>query len=85
MVERVCRWLASRRLESPTLLLLEMSRPMNAVAAAGLTALNPAAWALGGEVTAEQCRRFAEYLERRGSIEWMAARVEEEAARRERP
>jgi len=85
VVERVCRWLAAREMETPALLLLDMSRPLNAVAAAGLTAFNPAVWALGGDATAEQCRHFAEYLERRGSIEWMAARIEEEAAKRNAP
>lgn len=81
VVERVCRWIAARRLETPATLLLEMSRPLNALASAGLTALNPAAWALGGEATAEDCRHLAEYLERRGAIEWMERRIEQLGAR----
>jgi hypothetical protein len=58
-------------------MLLDMCRPLNAVTAAGMQAFHPAVWALGSEVSTAQYEQLAEYLERRGALEWMADRIEQ--------
>lgn len=79
-VEWLCRKLAKRGLSTPALMLLEMSRPLNAVASAGMQAMQPAVWAIASGATTAHYEHLAAYLERRGSIEWMSKRVEELAA-----
>ena len=64
-------------MSTPALMLLEMSRPLNAVASAGMQAMQPAVWAIASGATTAHYEQLAAYLERRGSIEWMSKRVEE--------
>ncbi|HMN95078.1 MAG TPA: hypothetical protein PKC43_13955 [Phycisphaerales bacterium] len=76
IVERICRMVARPGMAMPAAMLLEMSRPLNAVGAAGLRMLHPAFWALAGPSQVGSYERFTAYLERRGSLEWMANRIE---------
>jgi hypothetical protein len=73
LVDRICSEVVRRRLTTPALLLLEMSRPLNYVSAQVLHFLQPFLSALGSTADAE---RFARFLERRGSIEYIADRIE---------
>ncbi|MFO0872414.1 MAG: hypothetical protein U0575_00395 [Phycisphaerales bacterium] len=84
-VEWLCRKLARRGMTTPSLMLLEMSRPLNAVASAGMQAMQPAVWAIASGATTAHFEQLAAYLERRGSIEWMATRVEQIARERDDP
>ena len=74
IVERVCRAIVERHLTLVALPLLEMCRPFNALAANSLYFLSPALSVL---LTGDDHRRFAEFLERRGSIDHLRQRIEE--------
>jgi hypothetical protein len=74
IVDRLCQEVVRRRLTVPAIAFLEMSRPLNFVAANTLHYFAPILSALG---TGEDHRRFAEFLERRGSIDHLCRRIEE--------
>lgn len=74
MVERVAREVIRRKLGTPALAFLEMSHPLNAVGANAVHFFTPLLSVL---YDVEGCRRFAEFLERRGSIEAICRRIEE--------
>ena len=78
LADRICREIVRRRLATPVLALLETVRPLNYVGAQALHVLAPIASTLldGGD-----CRRFALFLERRGSIDYLCRRIEEMEAR----
>lgn len=87
VVEWACREIARRRLSTPGLLFLEMSRPLNYVAAQTMHFFQPAFWAILRKQSVESYRHFSEFLERRGSLEYIIQRIEEledEAERSER-
>ena len=75
-VDWVCRQVARRRLTTPGLIALEMSRPLNFVAAQMMHVLSPGVWALLRRQSHEDYKHFAAFLERRGSIEYLARRIE---------
>lgn len=86
-VDWVCRQVARRRLTTPGLVFLETVRPLNYVGAQFLHVMAPAFWALSRELTYEHYTHFSAFLERRGSLEYMARRIEhfeEEFEREER-
>jgi hypothetical protein len=74
VVERVCVEIVRRHLTVPALGFLEMSRPLNGLAASAIHFFSPL---LSAVLTGDGHRRFAEFLERRGSIEFLCRRVEE--------
>jgi hypothetical protein len=74
IVDRVCLEIVRRHLTTPTLIFLEMSRPLNSLAANAIHFFSPILSVL---VTGEEHRRFAEFLERRGSIDHLCRRIEE--------
>lgn len=78
MLDRVCEEIVRRKLTTPALLFLEMSKPLNYVSAQALHFFHPIVAAV---FNAEGYRQFAEYLEKRGSIEWMCRRLEATEAR----
>ena len=83
LVDKICSEVVRRRLTTPALLLLEMSRPLNYVSAQFLHFLQPFLSVLGNTADAD---RFARFLERRGSIEYIADRIEAlDAEGRSRP
>jgi hypothetical protein len=74
VVERLCREIVRRRLSAAALVALETARPLNSLAAQAIWVLSPL---LTTFVTAEDQRRFAPFLERRGSIDFLCRRIEE--------
>lgn len=74
LAERLCREIVRRELVMPAVAFLEMSRPLNALGAQALHFFTPL---LSAIFDARQCRRIAEFLERRGSIDWLCRRLEE--------
>ena len=73
IVERVCREIVRRRLVAPAILALEMGRPLNHLSAQVLHFFQPFVTVLGGVAAYDQ---FASFLERRGSVDYMIARIE---------
>jgi len=85
LVERLCAEIARRRLTTPALLMLEMSRPLNYVSAQMLHFFQPFAAIV---TDAAGYQQFAEFLEQRGSIDYICLRLQAaegaEAGRRKR-
>jgi hypothetical protein len=71
-IDRLCQAIARRRLATPALVFLEMARPLNFCASQALHALTPLLALLGG---GGQCGDLAEFLERRGAVEYLVERV----------
>ena len=75
--EKVCREVVRRRMTVPAVMLLEMSRPLNYLGAQalhffqpfGTVLIEPGAW-----------ETFANFLERRGSVEYLARLIEDAEA-----
>jgi hypothetical protein len=77
IVERLCRILVRRRMQVPALAFLEMSRPLNRVAAQALYFFQPVA---SLALTGDDYNRFARFLEKSGSIDYLCRRIEDLAA-----
>jgi len=75
-VDRFCREVARRHLATPALVALEMGRPLNFLASQTLQFFAPAVWAVARQQTHEHYLAFAEFLERRGSVDHLASRIE---------
>jgi hypothetical protein len=73
VVERICREVVRRRMVTPALLMLEMSRPLNYVSAQFLHFLQPI---VTFSTNAGEYKEFTEFLEHRGSIEYISRRLE---------
>ena len=58
----------------PALAFLEMSRPLNSLGAQALHFFTPVLSAMFDQ---RQCELVAEFLDRRGSIDWLCERLEE--------
>ncbi len=77
VVEWACREIARRRLTTPGLLFLEMSRPLNYVAAQTMHFFQPAFWALLRRQSYENYLHFSEFLEKRGAMDYLIQRIEQ--------
>jgi len=77
VVERLCRVLVRRRMHVPAQAFLEMSRPLNRVAAQALYFFQPVA---SLALTGDDYNRFARFLEKSGSIDYLCRRIEDLAA-----
>jgi hypothetical protein len=73
-VDAVCRQIVKRHLTTPTLLFLEMSRPLNYL---GSQLLHFFAPVLSVLTSRQGHRHFAAFLEHRGSIDYLCRRIEE--------
>jgi precorrin-6B methylase 2 len=73
VVDIVAREIARRRLTTPALVFLEMSRPINYVASQAMHFLQPIASVVLDTGGYEQ---FAKFLEHRGSIDFLCRRIE---------
>jgi hypothetical protein len=83
IIERLVREVVRRRLTTPALLTLELGRPLNYVSAQVLHFFQPI---LGAVTDAASYEEFTAFLERRGSLDYLSARIEEverECERRE--
>ena len=81
-VDKVCAEIVRRRLTTPTLLFLEMSRPLNCLSAQALHFFAPFVEVLTDSAAH---RHFAAFLEQRGSVDYLCRRIEELEAASERP
>jgi hypothetical protein len=76
VVDAFCRWFARRHLTTPGLMLMEVARPLNWVAAQAGHFFSPGLWAVTPEQVHRKYRTFIGYLEQRGSIEYICRRIE---------
>ena len=76
-VEWLCKQVAKRHLTTPGLIGLEMSRPLNWIAAQTMHYTSPGIWAIAPKHIHENYKHFASFLERRGSIDYLCRRIEE--------
>lgn len=74
IVDRVCREVVRRRLTAPALVALEMSRPLNFVTAQAIHFFDPVLQTFGD---VQAAREFANFLEQRGSVDYLAKRIAE--------
>ncbi len=75
-VDWFCKQVAKRHLTTPGLIALEMSRPLNFIAAQAMQFFSPGVWAIARQQTYDEYRQFAEFLEQRGSNEYLCRRIE---------
>lgn len=73
LADRIAGVVARRGLAVPAVMLLEMSRPLNYVAAQALHGLTPILGSLVGDA---RVRGFAELLEQRGAVDYLCERLE---------
>ena len=76
-VEWVCAQVAKRHLTLPGLIALEMMRPLNWIGAQVMHMTSPGVWAIAPKHLYGGYKNFAEFLEKRGSVEYMCRRIEE--------
>ena len=74
VADRICRELVRRRLATPALMFLEMSRPLNFLGSQLLHFLSPM---LSGLTQSHGHRHLAAFLEHRGSVDYLCRRIEE--------
>ncbi len=77
IVDRLARIVAERQMTVPAIAFLEMSRPLNRIAAQTLVFFEPVA---SVALTGDDYKRFARFLERSGSIDYLCRRIEDLAA-----
>ncbi len=75
-VDWFCRQIAKRHLTTPALIGLEMSRPLNFISSSAMHFFSPAVWAIAKQQTLENYNNFAQFLENRGSVDYLCARIE---------
>ena len=73
-VDIICREIVSRHLTTPALMALEMSRPLSYIGSQALHCFSPFVSAL---TDSDRHEHFAQFLEHRGSIEYICQRIEE--------
>lgn len=74
VADGICRELVRRRLTTPALMFLEMSRPLNFLGSQLLHFLSPV---LSGLTQSHGHRHLAAFLEHRGSVDYLCRRIEE--------
>jgi hypothetical protein len=78
IVERLCQQVVARGMTTPALVFLETARPLNYVSSQVLQFFNPILTLVADPAA---CRELAEFLEHRGSIDYLCRRIEEIAGR----
>ena len=73
VVQRVCRAIAARRMTTPALMFLEITRPLNYLGAQVMHFLAPIVTVA---VDAEGYRQFSAFLEHRGSVDYLCRQLE---------
>lgn len=76
-VDWFCRQVAKRRLATPGMVALEVSRPLNFIGSQVMLFFSPAVWALARRQGYENYKQFAAFMEKRGSIDYLIRRIEE--------
>jgi hypothetical protein len=75
-VDWICKQVARRHLTTPSLIALEMTRPLNSIFSHTLQFFSPGVWALLRQRNYEHYKHFAAFLERRGAMEYLERRIE---------
>jgi hypothetical protein len=78
VIERLCRQVVARGMTTPAILFLETVRPLNYVSSQVLQFFRPV---LSVVADPAACRDLAEFLEHRGSVDFLCRRIEELASR----
>ena len=73
LVDRLCRQVVARGLAAPALVFLESARPLNYVSSQALQFLMPV---LSTVAEPQACQDLAEFLEHRGSVDYVCRRIE---------
>lgn len=73
IVDRLCREVVKRGLSTPATMALEMSRPLNMLGASAMHMLQPI---IATVMNGESAKQFANFLEHRGSIDHLCARID---------
>ncbi len=76
-VEWICAQIAKRNMTLPGLIVMEMTRPLNWIGAQVMHMTSPGVWAIAPKHIYGGYKNFAEFLENRGSMEYMCRRIEE--------
>ncbi len=76
VVDRLCREILRRQMSTPTLMALEMVRPLNYLTAQVMHVFTPFLSAISKTTTTAAYEEFALFLERRGSIDYICRRLE---------
>jgi len=74
VVDRVCRQIVARDLATPALIFLESVRPLNYVSSQALHFFAPVLSAVADPAA---YRELADFLEHRGSVDYLCRRIEE--------
>jgi hypothetical protein len=74
IIDRICRQVHARGLETPALIFLESVRPLNYVSSQTLHFFAPV---LSAVADAKACQEFADFLEHRGSVDYLCRHIEE--------
>jgi hypothetical protein len=82
LADRIAQTVSRRGLAVPAVMLLEMSRPLNYVAAQALHGLTPLLGSLVGDA---RVRGFAELLEQRGAVDYLCQRLESRPSAPDQP
>ena len=73
IVDRLCRQIVSRGMTTPALVFLETVRPLNYLSSQTMQFFAPI---LAVVADADAYSQFAEFLEHRGSVEYLCRRIE---------
>ena len=73
VIERVCRAVVERRMTTPALIYLEMSKPLNYIGSQAMHFLQPIVTAV---LDTRSYEAMAQFLERRGSVDYLVERLE---------
>ena len=79
VIDALCRQVVFRGLVTPAQVFLESVKPLNYVSSQALVFFSPILSAIADPAA---CRHLAEFLERRGSIDYLCRRIETLAAER---
>lgn len=82
LVERVCDEIVRRRMVTPALVTLETGRPLNFVVSQIVHFFEPIAASL---FDSSDIRQFANFLEQRGSVDFLVQQLEEREAGNAKP
>src|SRR5262245_54133974 len=74
IVDRLCQQVVARGLTTPALVFLESVRPLNYVSSQTLHFFTPLLSAIADP---KACQDLAEFLEHRGSVDYLCRRIEE--------
>lgn len=74
VVERLCQQIVARGLTTPALIFLESVRPLNYLTSQTLQFFAPILSTIGDPQT---CQNLADFLEHRGSVDYLCRRIEE--------